>query len=117
MTKPTLTIELNDELQQWAATQANPAAAAAQILLANIGAVRTPFDEAKEKFRENLANVPAGFDFEIPQVIGSETWEKLERGDKLTMGKFIRANTEAFGIVYIRTTKSRHTVYQRRPSA
>lgn len=113
MEQPTLTIPLNGPLKEWAKNHADPVAVATQILLASIGSVQTPFDNAKEKFRENLEKFPLDFEFEIPQVIGSEHWEKLDRGSRLAMGKFIRANTDAYGITYVRTTKSRHTVYRR----
>ncbi len=75
--------------------------------------LETPFDKAVTAFRENLKRVSADLEFEVPQIVGHELWETLDRGSRLSFGKQIKANQAAFAVEYIRTTKSNHAVYRR----
>jgi hypothetical protein len=106
-------VELDGELEEWANKQENISESIKQVLKAHIEHIQTPFDKALELFRKNLIKVPAGFEFEVPQIVGGECWEQLDRGSRLAFGKYIKANQEACGVVFIRTTQSRHAVYRK----
>jgi hypothetical protein len=109
----TITVELNGELEEWATRQPNISEAIKQILKTHIAHIQTPFDKALVQFRKNLLAVPTGFEFEVPQIVGGELWDQLDRGSRLAFGKYIKANQEACGVVFIRTTQSRHAVYRK----
>lgn len=109
----TITIELDGELEEWAGQQPNITKAIKQALKNHIEHIETPFDNALAQFRKNLLAVPPGFEFEVPQIVGNECWEHLDRSSRLAFGKYIKANQETYGVVFLRTTKSRHAVYRK----
>lgn len=108
-----ITIDLDGELREWASKQPNVSEAIKQILKTHIEHTQTPFEIALTKFRENLLSVPEDWEFEVPQIVGREFWENLDWGSRLSFGRHIRANQEAYGVVYVRQTQSRHAVYKR----
>jgi hypothetical protein len=74
---------------------------------------KTAFELAMEKLKEGAATMPAGFEFEIPQVIGAEVWSQLDRGSKLALGKHVKASQDAYGVKWLRTSTSNHAIYRR----
>ena len=111
----TVTLKLIGSIEEWAKDIPDEKLPAEIIsLLTKSLGRRTPFDHAIELFHENLQNIPLGLEFEIPQVIGAEGWERLDRGSKLGLGKLVKGNQDAFGVQFIRTTVSRHAVYKKR---
>lgn len=74
---------------------------------------KTPFEVAMEKLKQGAATMPPGFEFEIPQVVGSDIWSQLDRGSKLALGKHVKASQEAYGVKYVRTSTSNHAIYCR----
>jgi hypothetical protein len=107
-----ITIELDGQLEDWANKQSDVTESIKKALKAHIERMQTPFDNAIAQFRQNLLAVPAGFEFEVPQIVG-QYWEQLDRGSRLAFGKYIKANQSAFCVVFIRTTQSRHAVYKK----
>jgi hypothetical protein len=74
---------------------------------------KTPFEQAMDKLKQGAALMPAGMEFEIPQVIGSDLWSQLDRGSKLALGKHVKASQEAYGVEWLRTSTSNHAIYRR----
>lgn len=74
---------------------------------------KTPFEVAMEKLKTGVQTMPLNFEFEIPQVIGAEIWAQLDRGSKLAMGKHVKASQDAYGVKFLRTSKSNHAIYCR----
>lgn len=74
---------------------------------------KTAFELAMEKLKEGATTMPAGFEFELPQVIGTDVWSQLDRGSKLGLGKVVKADPKAYGIEWVRTSSSRHHIYRR----
>jgi hypothetical protein len=108
-----ITIELDGQLKEWALKQTNIVEAIKHALKEHIERMQTPFDIAISQFRQNLLAVPEGFEFEVPQIVGTKYWEQLDRGSRLAFGKHIKANQEAFSVAFLRTTQSRHAVYKK----
>lgn len=75
--------------------------------------LETPFDKAVSTFRKNILSISHEMEFEVPQIVGYEQWEALDRGTRLSFGKFVKANQAVLGVSFMRKTKSRHAVYKR----
>jgi hypothetical protein len=74
---------------------------------------KTPFEMAMETLKKNAVTMPFGFEFEIPQVIGTDIWSQLDRGSKLALGKHVKASQDAYGVQFLRTSTSNHAIYRR----
>lgn len=111
----TITIKLEDDLLIWANAngKTNLEALIKTALREYMNKLATPFDAAVSAFRTNIHSIAHGMEFEVPQVVGYSQWEKLDRGTRLSFGKFVKANQEAFGVSHVRTTTSNHAVYKR----
>lgn len=108
-----LTLTLDEALAHWAAQQADAPGAVLTILRAHLGRTVTPLDRLSDLLREQLRTLPDNLEFEIPQVIGFQHWEVLDRSTRLTFGKHVRANAEAFGLAFVRKTAANHAVYRK----
>lgn len=111
----TITIELDDELIAWANANGkrNLEDLIKTALREYMNKLATPFDAAVSAFRQNLHSIAPGMEFEVPQVVGYSQWEQLDRGTRLSFGKFVKANQQALGVSYVRTTTANHAVYKR----
>lgn len=76
--------------------------------------VSTPTDQAAAVLKENFLKVPENMEFEIPQLIGPEVWQTLDRSSRVTFGKQVKREAAEFGLEFVRTTVSRHAVYKKR---
>ncbi|MFM0050997.1 hypothetical protein [Caballeronia grimmiae] len=108
-----LKLNLTGGLEHWAREHADPERAILDILRANVERKLTPLDRVSDVLRANLGSVPSTMEFEIPQVVGFRDWETLDRTTRLTFGKHVRANADAFGLVFIRKTASNHAIYRK----
>ncbi|MGF6412386.1 hypothetical protein [Paraburkholderia sp. MM5482-R1] len=106
-------LNLTGDLERWAREQADPVSSILEILEANVGRTLTPLDHVSNILRDNLKSLPSTMEFEIPQVVGFKDWEVLDRTTRLTFGKHVRANAEAFGLVFVRKTASNHAIYRK----
>ena len=106
-------LKLTEGLELWAREQADPVRSILEILKANVDRKLTPLDHVSNILRGNLESVPPTMEFEIPQLVGFKDWEMLDRTTRLTFGKHVRANAEAFGLVFIRKTASNHAIYRK----
>lgn len=111
-----VTVDLDGELEKWARQQSNISEIVKLAIKAYMEHTQTPFEIALAEFRKNLSAVPADFEFEVPQIVGSECWKNLDWGSRLSFGRYISANQEACGVIFLRTTQSRHAVYKRAPN-
>ncbi|MBX9914536.1 MAG: single-stranded DNA-binding protein [Pseudomonadaceae bacterium] len=108
-----VTLKLSGALEVWAKAQSDAAQAIIHILSEHQAGPTTPFDIAAALLKEKVKTLPEGFEFEIQQAIGYEDWQKLGRESRLGLGRHVRANQEAFGLVFLRKNSSNHAVYQR----
>ncbi|MBA1245835.1 DUF1413 domain-containing protein [Pseudomonas japonica] len=106
-------LTLTGELEAWALSQADPRAAILDVLEAHVTKSATPFERAADILKEKVKALPDGLEFNIQQVIGFETWQALDRETRLGLGRFVRANQDAFGVEFLRKNSSNHAVYQR----
>lgn len=58
--------------------------------------------------------LPEGMEYEIPQIIGRELWDTLDRSARLSLGKYVKANSVEFGLEFLRKNPSNHAIYRRR---
>jgi hypothetical protein len=108
-----INLELTGVLEIWAREQADPVQAIVQALSAQVFKELTPFEAAAEMLKEKVKALPMGFEFNIQQVIGHETWETLNRESRLGLGRYVRANQATFGLEFVRKNSSNHAIYKR----
>lgn len=77
---------------------------------------KTGFELAMECLKTNVATMPKGFEFEIPQVIGADVWASLDRNSKLALGKHVKASQETYGLQFLHKSVSNHAIYKRADS-
>ncbi|MCC8345406.1 single-stranded DNA-binding protein [Pseudomonas stutzeri] len=109
-------LELTGALENWAREQTDPAQAILQMLSAQISKEMTPFETAAEMLKDKVVTMPIGFEFNIQQVIGHDAWQALNRESRLGLGRYVRANQGAFGLVFVRKNSSNHAIYKRTES-
>lgn len=108
-------LKLTGSLKTWAEQQPNPEQAILEILKEHVAGPNTPFDKAAGLLKEKVKALPEGFEFEIQQAIGYEDWQTLNRESRLSLGRHVRANQEAFGVVFLRKNSSNHAIYKKAP--
>lgn len=108
-----INLVLSGALEDWARKQADPELAILDALSAQVLKAMTPFEAAAEMLKEKVKALPMGFEFNIQQVIGHDAWQALDRESRLGLGRYVRANQEAFGLVFVRKNSSNHAIYQR----
>lgn len=108
-----ITLNLDATLTQWLMSQTSvqPEQVILDVLHQHIGI--SPVDKALEMFRAALSEFPQGIEFEVPQVLGSEHWAKLDRSTKLSLGKRIKAQAPDLGLEFLHKTSAKHAVYRR----
>lgn len=74
---------------------------------------KTNFELAMEKLKVDAKTLPMNFEFEIPQVVGTEIWSALDRGSKLALGKHVKASHADYGLEFLRISTSNHAIYRR----
>ncbi len=109
-------LELTGALEKWAREQADPAQAIVQALGTHVLTELTPFEAAAAMLKDKVKTLPLGFEFNIQQVIGHDTWQVLNRESRLGLGRYVRANQEAFGLLFVRKNSSNHAIYKRTES-
>jgi len=112
-----ITINLDKTLTDWARKETNPEDSIKRILhshIANNNRSKTPYDMAIDKLRTELVNMPTSLEFELSQIIGQEIWAKLDRSSCLAFGKHIKANSDSFGLDFIRKNSANHSIYRRK---
>ena len=114
----TVTITLDDPLVCWALSLkgVTPEQAILTLLREHAGVV-SQLEQALTLFKQSLLKFPAGIEFEIPQVIGSATWNTYQRTTRLTLGKRVRKEAETLGIEFVHKTTANHAVYRRKLGA
>lgn len=86
----------------------------ARIMAAEIALpTKSPFELAMEKLKIDVAKLPMGFEFEIPQVVGDDIWSQLDRGSRLALGKHVKSSYATYGMEFVKTSSSNHAVYRR----
>lgn len=106
-------LNLSGVLESWAKAQDDAVQAIIKILDEHVAGPATPFDVAAALLKDRVKLLPEGFEFEIQQAIGYEDWQKLGRECRLSLGRHVRANQEAFGVIFIRKNSSNHAIYKR----
>ena len=110
----TITIELDDELLAWSKNTSMRFEDLVKTALREyMNKLTTPFDAAVSAFRQNIYSMAHGMEFEVPQIVGHSQWEQLDRGTRLSFGKYVKANQQALGVSYVRKTTANHAVYKR----
>lgn len=109
-------LELTGALEKWAREQADPAQAIVEALGTHVLKELTPFETAAALLKNKVKSLPMGFEFNIQQVIGHDAWQVLNRESRLGLGRYVRANQEAFGLVFVRKNSSNHAIYKRTES-
>ncbi|MDH4603741.1 MULTISPECIES: hypothetical protein [Pseudomonas] len=109
-----ISLTLTPELEVWAQKQTDAAATILALLQAHVASTDTPTDRAAAVLKENVLKVPENMEFEIPQIIGPEVWQTLDRSSRVTFGKQVKREAAEFGLEFVRTTVSRHAVYKKR---
>jgi len=102
-------LSLPPAIAQWANDQTNVQEAILDILKAQL----SPSYLALQTLKMNAAKLPQGMEFEIPQIIGSGIWAGLDRSTKLSLGKQVKADPAAFGLVFLHKTSANHAVYKK----
>jgi len=108
-----ITLKLTGTLKAWAEGQGNPEQAIIEVLKRHQAGPSTPFEVAATLLKDKVKTLPEGFEFEIQQAIGFEDWQKLDRETRLGLGRHVRANQSAFGLVFVRKNSSNHAIYKR----
>lgn len=108
-----VSLNLSPSLAAWAKTQANAEIAILDVLEAHLATIDSPTIRAAKLLTSNALTMPENMEFEIPQVIGREDWEKLTRSERLSLGKEIKRTPDAFGLVFLRKSASNHAIYKR----
>lgn len=106
-------LNISGHLESWAKTQEDAAQAIIKILSNHLAAPATPFEVSASLLKEKVKLLPDDFEFEIQQAIGYENWQKLGRECRLSLGRHVKANQEAFGLVFLRKNSSNHAVYKK----
>ncbi|WP_236173011.1 single-stranded DNA-binding protein [Pseudomonas pseudonitroreducens] len=108
-----VTLPLEGELKEWAKSKSDDQVISEvlDVVLEHVRQRNTHDVEAI--FRRNLESFPNGLEFEVAQVVGHEDWSALGRAERIRFGKQVRNNADQFGVVYVRTTVSRHNVYKK----
>jgi hypothetical protein len=111
-----VSVTLDEPLVRWALSLkgVTPEQAILDVLREHAAVSVPPVEQALALFKQSLLKFPAGVEFEVPQVIGSATWNTYERATRLTLGKRIRKEAEALGIEFMHKTTANHAVYQRK---
>lgn len=104
-----ITLNLPMHIAAWAQAQPNAEAAILAVLEAQL----SPAYRAASQLKKNVAKLPEGMEFEIPQIIGRELWETLDRSARLSLGKQVKANSTEFGLEFLRKSPSNHAIYRR----
>jgi hypothetical protein len=110
----TITVTIGGRAADWLRSQGDQQAAIQTVLDAYLARNKTPFEDAVDLLHKNIPALPSNFEFEIPQVIGTEAWEKLSRTTRLAFGKYVRGHAESFGLEFVRKTSANHAVYRRK---
>ncbi len=105
-----ITLNLPVHIATWAQAQPNAEAAILAVLEAQL----SPAYRAASQLKQNVAKLPEGMEFEIPQIIGRELWDTLDRSARLSLGKYVKANSAEFGLEFLRKSPSNHAIYRRR---
>lgn len=108
-----VTLTLPTSIAAWAQTQTDPNSAILSVLQAHVDANDTPLARAIAALKQNASTLPENMEFEIPQIIGHGIWKTLDRSYIGTLGKQVKADPAAFGLQFVRTTSSRHSVYKK----
>ncbi len=110
-----VTVTLDEPLVRWALSLKGitPEQAILELLREHVGVV-SQLEQALELFKKSLLKFPAGIEFEVPQVIGSATWNTYGRATRLNLGKRIRKEAEVLGLEFMHKTASNHAVYRRK---
>jgi hypothetical protein len=106
-------ITLSPALAAWAQAQTNVQDTILSVLEAHLATVDTPVIRAAKLLKANAQTIPQGMEFEIPQIIGRADWEKMNRSERLSLGKEVKRDPAAFGLTFIRKSPSNHAIYQR----
>jgi hypothetical protein len=109
-----ISLMLTPELAAWAQKQSDVSATILALLQAHVKSTDTPADRAAAVLKANVLKLPEDMEFEIPQIIGQEVWQTLDRSSRVTFGKQVKREAADFGLEFIRTTASRHAVYKKR---
>jgi hypothetical protein len=108
-----LSLTLSPSVAAWASTQPDAHSAIHSVLQDYVDANSTPFAQAIAALKANASALPENMEFEIPQIIGHAIWKTLDRSDVGKIGKQVKATPVAFGLLFVRTTSSRHAVYKK----
>lgn len=74
----------------------------------------TAWDEASNKLKAGIKAMPAGKESKIRDIIGEITWKPLERTTRHRFGKYVRANLDHYGLVFVRKAGT-IAVYKKSP--
>lgn len=108
-----VSINLTPSIATWVKTQPDIEAAILQALEEHVSKVDSPMIRAARLLQRNVPNLPAEMEFEIPQILGREHWEVLDRSDRLALGKWVKRESADFGLVFIRKSPQNHAIYKR----
>jgi len=108
-----VSLTLSPSVTTWAQAQSNAQEAILAVLEAHVASIDTATMRAAKLLKANASTLPEGMEFEIPQVIGRDTWEQLTRSERLSLGKEIKRTPEAYGLVFMRKSPSNHAIYKR----
>jgi hypothetical protein len=108
-----ISLNLPPSLAAWASNQPNIQDAIISVLDAHLATIDTPVIRAMKLLKTNAQGIPEGMEFEIPQIIGRDAWEILNRSERLSLGKEVKRTTENFGLVFVRKSPSNHAIYKR----
>ncbi len=109
-----INLTIPPDLQPWAEAQTDLPSAILSALRSH--ATDIGIEIAAARLRASIPSLPFGFEFEIPQAIGDETWSRLDRSTKLAFGKQVRRDASAYGLLFVRKTTANHAVYKRTPA-
>jgi hypothetical protein len=112
-----LNLDLTPSLTAWAAKQADPAAAALEILEDYVKANDNPVGEATSALKRKVQELPFEMQFELAQVVGAAIWKNLNRSHKVTFGKHVKANAASYGLEWVDKSASNHAIYIRLKNA
>jgi flagellar motor switch protein FliM len=74
---------------------------------------KTNFELAMDKLKVDAKTLPMNFEFEIPQVVGTEIWSALDRASMLPLRQHVKASHADYGLEFLRISTSNHAIYRR----
>ncbi len=110
-----ITITLPESLHAWVASHTDIEMAIISAIEVVVAKEALPFEIASVQLRNTVKKMPTDIQFTIQDMIGLAIWTKLQKDDRLALGRVVKANAGSFGIVYLGKNSGNQAVYKRCP--